>query len=412
MKVFSLGMDPEFMGYCTSKGPMHFCDAGLPGTKEEPSPIGDGFAIQLDGAALELTTPVVNTPEQFVEMRNEARNRAMEITHKYLGEEIRLCTQDSAQWKDDEFSQYPDSLVVGCDADENAYRDYPNMVPGADFLNYKRIMGGHIHIAHTDMLPSEAVAKLADLCISIPRGIAGDSRYSVRFDFQGNAGTFRRKFYGTEYRTPGTSIMFTPDDMLLRCLTNMYNMLEWIEKYPDESLKWFLSVNWSADSMRYAIGYGGADYGAQYAHNFYKGLPKQMEFWSGKDYKWPKQDDNIRCSFWPASKNDEEAARELRIAGWKQELVSNECEYLLHDGITELQLLEAVYGNVRSLNREEMDLKKELQKKADKKSKKKSKATKRVHVALDIEVDAYARRAEHPPEELFVDEELAGEGEA
>ena len=288
--ITARGSDPEFLAKDKDGKAMHFLGVGLKGTKEKPHPVGDGFSIQRDGAALEFCTPVVSTIAEFIAMRNETRERALATTKELLGKDVVLWEDDHAVFDVGTFDEWPDSLIVGCDEDENAYNNAAMPVPGPNWLKRRRIIGGHFHFGHEDMLPSEAIAKLCDLSISAGRVSSREVQPNMRADYQGKFGVFRRKEYGTEYRTPGSSIMFTPDDQLEGFLNNLDLLLDWVKVSPDESLSWYLDTQWH--NLQH-VATSGSFEANLYSKDILKGTPKTLrDAWYAAPVNNEKDDNN------------------------------------------------------------------------------------------------------------------------
>jgi hypothetical protein len=180
------------------------------GSKNQPRPLGDGFAVQEDGVALEYNIPVCNTTESFIEAIEEGLRRAAAKLPAGYGTIIK---PDHVF----EYEQLSDPLawVSGCDPDFSAWT-----MEKREGLNYlktvyplARYCGGHVHISYANAKESSPMTRaylvrIMDMLVGVPaRWLEGDSIRSKEF---GVYGIYRPKSYGLEYRTMSNIWMRIP----------------------------------------------------------------------------------------------------------------------------------------------------------------------------------------------------------
>lgn len=206
---WGIGSDPEVF-VCDNNGKIVPVIGLVGGTKEEPLPLGDGYAVQEDGVALEYNIPVCDTVAKFQQAIKEGLRRAAEKLPPNYGTVIK---------PDHEFAPEqlynPMTWVSGCDPDFSAWT-YEKRA-GLDYSKSAypryRYCGGHIHISFAQMeqtTPETAVhiARLMDVLVGVPmRWMEGESIRSQQF---AAFGIYRPKVYGLEYRT-ASNIWLTND---------------------------------------------------------------------------------------------------------------------------------------------------------------------------------------------------------
>jgi hypothetical protein len=199
MKVL-IGADPEIF-VMNSQG---FTSAFnlVPGTKEKPHPVTNG-AIQVDGMALEFNIDPAKSRAEFIQYINSVMTQLNNRIPKGLHLEV-VATADFTK-------KYLDSLPtiateLGCSPDFNAYAG--GMAnPSPDESVTFRTAAGHLHFGWDDDISQDeyhkadcvAIVQLADLLLGVPSVLLdNDTR---RRSLYGQAGAYRPKTYGLEYRT-------------------------------------------------------------------------------------------------------------------------------------------------------------------------------------------------------------------
>jgi len=189
------------------------------GSKEHPLPLGDGYAVQEDGVALEYNIPVCGTVADFTAAIEEGLRRSKAKLPAGYGTIIKPDhIFDRGQLTD------PLAWVSGCDPDFSAWT-----MEKREGLNYNaaavplaRYCGGHIHISYPnakDMSPltKTYLVRVMDMLLGVPsRWLEGDSIRSQQF---GTFGIYRPKSYGLEYRTMSNVWMTIP--VLLKWVAEM-----------------------------------------------------------------------------------------------------------------------------------------------------------------------------------------------
>ena len=197
MKILnvSVGADPElFLKDSTGK---FISSIGLiGGSKEAPKPISDyGHAIQEDNVAVEFNIPPCQTAFGFVDNIKYVLNHL-----ESLPLNLELAVVPSVVFDADQLDNEA-AQTFGCDPDYNAYTGDENPRPEAGEGGRLRTAGGHIHVGYSDSDEHSAreLVKAMDLFLAIPSMFMdSDTRRRTMY---GNAGAFRKKSYGVEYRT-------------------------------------------------------------------------------------------------------------------------------------------------------------------------------------------------------------------
>ena len=194
-----IGADPEV--FVTVKDvPVSAFDM-VPGTKEKPFPVPYG-AVQVDGMALEFNIEPADKEEVFVRNIKEV----MSSLEDMLPEDNKLSIVPSVHFRKSVMDKQPaKALQLGCDPDFNAYTMKMNKQPKAP--KDMRSAGGHVHIGWcTGEEPLETahftscceLVKELDYFLGLPSLVLDDN--TERRKIYGQAGAFRPKSYGVEYR--------------------------------------------------------------------------------------------------------------------------------------------------------------------------------------------------------------------
>jgi hypothetical protein len=179
------------------------------GTKQQPLPltvklpgwegisIPNGCHIQEDGCALEFNVPPQATTMQLLSVCGMVRDAVQEWAgRKGLG----IHKNPSAEFKQEFQALHPEAFIVGCDPDLDAYTNQMRSVPDQIAGSLTRHAGGHFHVGYdTTLVPQNIVVQFLDLFLGLP-SLCVDKQ-GPRRSFYGQAGSFRAKEYGVEYRT-------------------------------------------------------------------------------------------------------------------------------------------------------------------------------------------------------------------
>lgn len=199
----TIGADPEvFVKLGSGKfisGHVFEC-----GTKSNPMPVANGH-VQVDGMALEFNVKPSETKSEFV---NSTIRVIKDLTALVQAKEhgATLAAIPCCDFGEEYIKSVPlEASQLGCNPDFNAYSGETNPIPDANMPF--RTGSGHVHIGWTtnkDPMDPEhyaqcrALVKELDYYLGLPSLLwDADNR---RRELYGQAGAFRPKNYGLEYR--------------------------------------------------------------------------------------------------------------------------------------------------------------------------------------------------------------------
>lgn len=179
----------------------------VPGTKARPHAVPKGM-VQVDGMAVEFGIDPAKNSSEFVNNLSSVRKTMATMLKKH-GNTIVPVVQPTVEFNRTIFDKAPPiAKELGCEPDFNAYNNgEANPRPDAGDAPI-RTAGGHVHIGWTsgvdttDLTHIEAccmLTKMLDLYLGLP-SIFWDNDQKRR-SLYGQAGAFRPKPYGMEYRT-------------------------------------------------------------------------------------------------------------------------------------------------------------------------------------------------------------------
>lgn len=193
-----VGCDPEVF-VKDSKGNLVSAWNMIPGTKKAPHPVEKG-AVQVDGLALEFNIDPASHEAAFVENINHVMKQMKEmIPYEFFIHSVAHFGYDMLK------AQPAEALELGCDPDYNGWTMDANPRPDGD--RPFRTASGHVHVGWDNgrnILSGEtfneaaAVARQLDFYLGLP-SLFVDSD-TTRRELYGQAGAFRNKSYGVEYR--------------------------------------------------------------------------------------------------------------------------------------------------------------------------------------------------------------------
>ncbi len=173
----------------------------IPGNKANPYPVKRG-AVQVDGMALEFNTLPAKSFNQFKMNINTVLSRLQDMIPDNC--EITVCP--TAHFDAEYLESQPlEAKVLGCDPDYNAYTEEMNEPPTPHPT--MRTAAGHVHIGWTENKDvndprhiSDCIvfAKQLDYYLGVPSLFHDEDQ--ERRQMYGQAGAFRPKPYGIEYR--------------------------------------------------------------------------------------------------------------------------------------------------------------------------------------------------------------------
>lgn len=213
MTKLTIGCDPEFFAYDTERRMVVSAHDLVPGTKDNPSPLPNGGAVQADGVAIEFNIPPASTGKEFADSISSALNdiRAI-VPQKYA-----FVARAAVFFDPEYFKTLPDKVKeLGCNPD---YDCTGKLKPTPTLSKDKECMrtgSGHIHFGWTkdeDVTDPNYIADCATFSTvlggSLAYTLAAFSDYNVntysdyyRSTLYGSNGAFRPKPYGMEYRGP------------------------------------------------------------------------------------------------------------------------------------------------------------------------------------------------------------------
>lgn len=207
-----VGADPEL--FMKRKGKFVSAHGMVEGNKENPFPVLHG-AVQVDGMALEFNIDPAKNEKEFLRNLHAvmAQLKDMVPDHEVLA--VPTAKFTPAYMK----KQPPEALELGCEPDYNAYTGLENDRPNGnvDF----RTGAGHIHIGWTEGVDPHQpthfeacriLTQQLDVMLGVP-SLLWD-RDNKRRKLYGQAGAFRPKPYGCEYRV--LSNAWLKDDTLMK----------------------------------------------------------------------------------------------------------------------------------------------------------------------------------------------------
>lgn len=201
----TLGSDPEFF---LMRGGMPYPAIGLVGgNKASPRPTPFG-GVQEDNVMLELTHPEIDVyAPNGVDKLVDLLERNIGFANDSIAGSVGLAVdriRSSYTFDTDLLNSYGgQARVFGCEPDYNAYTGARNPKPSSD--SDLRTCGGHIHFGSAELSALDYDSKCEFVqvlekyvgmhCVNNDPDLTRMSRY-------GQAGAFRPKSYGVEYRVP------------------------------------------------------------------------------------------------------------------------------------------------------------------------------------------------------------------
>ncbi len=205
-----LGADPEMF---VLDGMDIISGFGLiKGDKANPFPVRNG-AVQVDGMALEFNIDPAKSEAEFIHNINSVMDQLRAMVPQF-----EIIAQPTAHFSTEYMSAQPkEALELGCDPDYNAWNEGKvNVKPDQNLP--MRTGAGHIHLGWGEGFDPNNPAHIAD-CIEVVKQM--DSYLgcaSVLFDpdterrqMYGQAGAFRAKPYGVEYRVLSNYWLSSPE---------------------------------------------------------------------------------------------------------------------------------------------------------------------------------------------------------
>ncbi len=196
-----VGSDPEIF-VANKSGKLVSAHGMVAGTKDSPTPVACG-GIQVDGMALEFNINPASSKAEFI---SNTQVVMKELT-KALPSGHTLKILSTAQFGKKYIDLQPESAKeLGCSPDFNAYTNgEQNPKPNGE-LPF-RTAAGHVHVGWTEgsstqdkehQFYCQQVVQVMDLLLGVPSVLMDNDQQ--RRSMYGQAGSYRAKAYGVEYR--------------------------------------------------------------------------------------------------------------------------------------------------------------------------------------------------------------------
>ena len=204
---YTIGADPEiFMG---KDGKFVNAYGIIPGSKVQPFFVEKG-AVQVDGMALEFNIQPAKNKKEFVSHLDIVQEQLKAMLPKNFD-----FLKEATVLFDEKFLEEApqESKILGCEADWNAYTMDVNPKPDQKAL--MRTVGGHVHIGgfqtlfpnnEDHMIKCGRLTRILDETLGIYSLLWDDDKQ--RRTMYGQAGSFRPKIYGMEYRPLSNKWLF------------------------------------------------------------------------------------------------------------------------------------------------------------------------------------------------------------
>lgn len=195
MRKYKIGSDPEVFFKERDSGEFIPAIGLIPGNKDFPCKIKEGFAVQIDNCAAEFNIPPSDNPE---DMKRHIKFMLNYIKDNFLPKNLDIATVASAEF-DPQRLDNPIAQTMGCSSSYNCWTESENERPTARGTNF-RSSGFHLHCGYDNPTEKKTIniMRLMDLFIGLPSIIVDTD--TQRRKLYGKAGEFRFCQYGGEYR--------------------------------------------------------------------------------------------------------------------------------------------------------------------------------------------------------------------
>jgi hypothetical protein len=213
IEQYTIGSDPE--GFLLSKETgKHVPAIGLiGGDKRQPKPIGNGFAVLEDNVMVEYNIPPSLMGEQLSEHIKHANSY---IEKEILKDRFSIDYVPSVKFESEDLDN-PKAMEFGCEPDFCVWTEMERVLD-TDKTNI-RFAGGHLHFGYDkpNIDSTVKLVKIFDLFLGVPSVLLDSDQ--LRREIYGQAGSFRFKDYGLEYRTL-SNFWVNKHEELIRSLIN------------------------------------------------------------------------------------------------------------------------------------------------------------------------------------------------
>lgn len=202
MKEITIGCDPEFWVVDKKKKEVISAHGMVEGTKYAPQPLKNG-GIQVDGTALEFTINPAREEQEFIDNIDSVLQQTQELIGKDYEFKFHPDNVFDADYFNNEVPE--EAKILGCEPDFNAYTGLENIKPNANTT--LRTAAGHVHVGCSDtdnprdfhhFTNCRIYAAAMDVLIGAPLSLLEPK--NQRQKLYGEAGAFRPKHYGLEWR--------------------------------------------------------------------------------------------------------------------------------------------------------------------------------------------------------------------
>lgn len=205
LKNITIGSDPEF--FATDGNELVPSYKFLPGTKEFPFELGNGYFVQRDNVLVEGNIPPAKTMQEFEDNMVFLKKQIEDNFLKQLG--LSLVSLDSGEYTRQNLN-HSEAITLGCSPYEtiwgNIQRQNVNELVGS----LKRPAGFHIHVGYEFVdennndfreMTNIVIAKMFDYFVIKPSHVIHLDEF--RNKYYGGIGKIRHKSYGVELRSLG-----------------------------------------------------------------------------------------------------------------------------------------------------------------------------------------------------------------
>lgn len=204
----SIGSDVEFFLHHRRQGTIPATSFNCPGSKLEPVAVGTLGTFHRDNLSVELQPLPAQTPSEFV---GNSWSLYQAIKMRYSHMSLSLNATPVASFPRKLLATLGEANEIGCEPDICAYTGEVAQATSAEKLGIYRTASGHIHIGGIEHIPEDRrkeVVKWMDVLEGLSCRNHEDRHIItpvVRRRFYGQAGRFRLKPYGLEWRTPSNA---------------------------------------------------------------------------------------------------------------------------------------------------------------------------------------------------------------
>ncbi len=206
---FTVGSDPEFFLNHRTYGMVPATEYNTPGTKLEPTAINDapGSTFHRDNISVEIQPLEADNADAWMDHAQRAFDA---ITDVYSRKGMHLSLTDAAVFDRARIKDLSEAQEIGCEPDKCAYTGKTMEPTSADAMGRTRTAAGHIHVGVDGFTEEELreVVKFLDMFEQVPMLRTEEGYRTNRLNRRkhyGQAGRYRVKPYGVEWRTPSNT---------------------------------------------------------------------------------------------------------------------------------------------------------------------------------------------------------------